>query len=342
MTDEKDTLRDDILSAADEVEDEVEESPAQKTAQETETEVPAERDAEKDPIEQVLTDESGTDPELPDETQVIKDGPKAPVDWPDEVKAAWDELPDGVRQQVAKREQQINETLRETSDIRHDYDDFNRMINPFIPIMQAEGLEPMQAIEGLMKTTAALQLGSPQQKAQRIAGLIQHYGIDIETLDMVLSGQQVTDPGEQKFNELLDQRLAPVNELLTRVQQAENESQNTLQNEAANDLTAFANDANNVFFEQVRYVMADFLDLAASRNQPMTLDEAYRRACLADPDVAPQYTRSYTQNNASTQGMAGKRAAASSISGSAPSSPVDESLSLRETLAQAFGGNDRI
>lgn len=333
MADEADTLREDILAAADEVEkDEVEEPTTAQATEETQEEIP-EPTVEASDGEPIGAD---TPPSPQPEA-----GPKPPVDWPAEVQQAWGDLPEGVRNEVARREAQINETLRETAGIRHDYDTFTEMLQPYIPLMSAEGLQPMQAIEGLMKTTAALQMGSPQQKAQRVAGLIQHYGVDIEMLDQVLAGQPVADPSEDKFNQMLEQRMAPVNELLNRVNQAEQAAHQQTYDEAGQDISSFANDGKHPYFEQVRLVMADFLDMAAQQGVDMSLEDAYNRACLADPQVAPEYTRQYTQDAGSM--LQGKREAASSIHGAGSSgAPVDGEMSLRETIEAQFGGSGRI
>ena len=345
MADQDNSLRDDIMAAAEEVEvedsDEIKETAAPEAAQEATQEVPAETVTDDEPA-----DEPAGEPAIESPPDVVASKP--PVDWAPEVKEQWAKLDPTVQSAIADRERHINETLQHTAEARHSVDTFNQMFQPYIPLMQAEGLsDPMVAINGLLQTTAALSMGSQAQKAQRIAGLIKHYGVDIETLDQVLSGGQVADPSETRLEQLLDQRMGPVNQLIERANQAEAQQRQQTDIEVGNDINAFAADANNVHFEAVRTVMADFMDMAAHNGQVMSLPDAYKRACLADPQIAPLVTQQFAQEaSAGRQGMlAGKRNAASSIAGhpaSGASAELTGDMSLRETIEAQLGGSGRI
>ena len=344
MADQDNSLRDDIMAAADEIEpeevttDEIEEAAAPQAAQETQEEVPEQELAGDEPAGEPSADEPPSDVAAS----------KPPVDWAPEVKEQWSKLDPAVQSAIADRERHINETLQHTAEARHAVESFNQMFQPYIPLMQAEGVsDPMVAINGLLQTTAALSMGSPAQKAQRIAGLIEHYGVDIATLDQVLSGGQAADPSETRLEQLLDQRLAPVNQLIERANQADYQQRAQIDAEVSNDIAAFAADAQNVHFEAVRGVMADFMDMAAHNGQAMSIQDAYKRACLADPRIAPLVTQQFAQEAAQgQQGMlAGKRNAASSITGhpaAGANTGLDAGMSIRETLEAQLGGSDRI
>ena len=343
MADQDNSLRDDIMAAADEVEPEeehheVKEEAAPEAAQEEAQEVPTEESAGDEP--------AADEPAIESPPDVIASKP--PVDWAPEVKEQWAKLDPTVQHAIADRERHINETLQQTAGARHAVDSFNQMFQPYIPLMQAEGVnDPMVAINGLLQTTAALSMGSQAQKAQRIAGLIQHYGIDIETLDQVLSGGQAADPSETRLEQLLDQRMGPVNQLIERANQAEVAQRQQTDQEVGNDINAFAADPKNTHFESVRGVMADFMDMAAHNGQVMSLQDAYQRACLSDPQIAPLVTQQFAQAASDgRQGMlAGKRNAASSITGnpaSGGSAELTGDMSLRETIEAQFGGSGRI
>lgn len=315
------SLRDDILTAADEVEYEVKEGEAEEKAQ----------------------------AEVPEDQTIKATTHKPPVDWAPEVKTKFGKLEPDIQAAIAERERGINETLQQTASIRQEYDSFNQMLSPYLPLMQAEGVSnPVQAIRGLLETTAALQMGNQQQKASRIAQLIKHYNIDIDTLDRALVGEAPANPQQSQFEQMLNQRLAPVDQLLQRVHQNEQRQAQQSQTEAGQTIQQFAADPVNVHFDSVRETMADFLDMASQRGQQMSLQEAYQRACLADPQIAPLVVHQFQQQAArgSRQNIAGKRQAASSIHGRPASASsgngLTEDMSLREAIEAQFAGGDRI
>jgi len=267
-----------------------------------------------------------------------------------EVQAKGNDLPPEVQAAIADRERHFTEVMQQSSDARGAVEQFGTMFQPYIPLMQAEGVsDPLVAVEGLLKTTAVLAIGSPEQKAQKIAGLINHYGVDIQTLDALLAGEPTASPEEAKLQQMLDQRMAPVNQLLSRVQQVEQQSQHQFQQETQQTIEQFAADPKNVHFNQVREVMADFLDMAAQRGVEMTLDQAYDRACMSVPEIAQQILSGQASGIASgnQQQIAGKQTAASSVHGhpgAVGTSDITEDMSLRETLEAAAGlhGKGRI
>ncbi len=344
MAEQETSLREDLEAAAAEVEEnsEVQEQAAPETAQEEKTEVPGEGEPTAEAAEQ--------DPEPAEPAEPAKPAaaPKPPVDWAPEVKAKFADLDPEVQAAIVERERGINEALQQTADIRHQYDNFNQMISPYLPLMQAEGVsDPAVAIKGLLETTAALQMGNPQQKAQRIAGLIQHYAVDIETLDNLLAGNPAADPQMSQFEQMLNQRLAPVDQLLQRANQAQAMQAQQQEMEANQTIEQFAADPKNVHFEAVRTVMADFLDMAGQRGQQMSIQEAYDRACALDPQIAPAVMQERAQQAAQgQQGMlAGKKNAASSIHGrpaSTNTAILSDDMTLRETIAAQLEGSDRI
>ncbi len=339
MADEQESsLRDDIEAAVESVEDgteettthEVQSTAAEETAgQEAtpETEVPG----EGEPI--------AREPGEPAPEPVAAEA-HAPVDWPDEVKAQWDKLDPAVQAAIGSRERHVNEVLQSSAGAREAVESFQGMIQPYIPLMQAEGVtDPLAAVNGLLQTTAALALGSPAQKAQKIANLIAHYGVDIQTLDSVLAGEPA-DPQQTQLESMLNERLAPVNQLMQRVNQMDQQSSQRMEQENTQTIQQFAADPKHVHFEAVRTVMADFMDMAAQHGQDMTLDQAYERACMAVPEVAQQVMSARANGIAASgqQALAGKQAAASSVvgqSGAVGTGGIEEGLSLRETLEQA-------
>ncbi len=245
---------------------------------------------------------------------------KAPVDWNPTTREHWDKLPPEVQQAVHDREVAVNQLFADTAEDRRTANNFNKMCSSYATVFAAEGIQDyMQGVQGLMNITAELQQGGPTQKAQRIVGLINHYGVDIEVLDTLLSGQQPTDQmqNQNQMQQYIQQQMQPVNQLMTEISQNRQNQQYQIENEAYTSIEEFGADPVNNYFEDVRLAMADFLDMAANNNQEMTLIEAYDRACAMNPEIAGLVAgqRAQQQQQQGAKGSARRHAAASSITG---------------------------
>lgn len=327
---EKDTsLREDLEAAINADGDADEENTVEiESAAETETAT------EEIETEAEVSGEAGEEPEHPAalDPEPQPGAVAAPIDWPDEVKAQWDKLDPPVREAIAKRERHVNDMLQQSSEARQAVESFQQMVAPYTPLMQAEGVsDPLVAVNGLLQTTAALAMGSQQQKAQKIAALINHYGVDISTLDSILAGEPAPKGPAS------DPRIDAI---WNRLQQAEQQSQQQTQAETQQTIQQFAADPKNRHFDTVRGVMADLIDVAAANGQSLSIEQAYDRACMAVPEVAEQVIAQRTRGLASAQQqtVAAKRNAASSVHGTragADTAGIEDGLSLRETLEAA-------
>ena len=223
------TLREDMAAAMESLENPDETEVVEET-HDTET-APVQEEA---PQEVPVSEETGPVTAAPARSEVQQEVDrgkvgKPPVDWPIAKKDTWAKLDPDTRQYISDRERHINSTLQETVAARRVADSFLRTAEPYRALMAAEGVnDPIQAFQGLMNVTATLAMGSPQQKAERIAGLCKHYGVDIEMLDAALVGSLPQNPQQSQFEQLLDQRMAPVNQLLAQINQANQNQHNQL------------------------------------------------------------------------------------------------------------------
>ncbi|RLC07579.1 MAG: hypothetical protein DRI24_24655, partial [Deltaproteobacteria bacterium] len=182
--------------------------------------------------------------------------------------------------------------------------------------------------------------GSPEQKAQQIAGFIKTYGVDIGMLDGMLAGA-APSPEQQQNNQMqdmMDQRMAPVNQLLERINQAQTDRNSATNQQAGTDVNAFSEQAE--FINDVRMDMADMMDMAAQRGQNMTLQQAYDKACAINPEIskvmADRVENARIMGN--NQTVQQKMNAASSIHGEqGGTGGGSEDLSLRDMISAGFG-----
>jgi hypothetical protein len=163
--------------------------------------------------------------------------------------------------------------------------------------------------------------------------------VDIEALDNVLSGQGIPhSPSSQPdIDAILEKKLAPFQQYLTQQQQFARTQAERSMAEANRSVSDFSQNAE--FINDVRLDMADLMDMAASRGQNLTLEEAYNKACVMHPEVSKILADRERQKAMMGQDQAAKakRNAAVSITGEqggGGSSP--EATSLRAQISQAW------
>ena len=263
----------------------------------------------------------------------------APQSWGVEEREYWAGLDPKVQAQIDKREKEIGHSLTTTGEARRFHEEFQQTVAPFEHFITAEGASPMQAVGGLLQTAATLQGGSPQQKAQRISELITHYGIDIRTLDSLLAGESPESPENAQLGDMLDQRLAPVNQFMQQQQFAQQQQYQAQQQSVNTELSTFM--GAHEFANDVQREMGDLMEMSGRRGESMSLDQAYERALSMRPDIQEVIQQRIAAGNAQqgNQLVAKKAQAAVSVGQGkagveAPQKPGND---IRSHLLQAWG-----
>lgn len=243
---------------------------------------------------------------------------RAPVNWDATSREHWDSLPDAVKTQVAERERNINMVLQQTAEERKIAKSFTDTMLKYQQPLQSLGFQdPYTAVDTVLNYAVQMRQGSTQDRANAAAKIIKDFGIDIDALDNALvGGGQAPVSGEaQHVEQLLDQRLAPVNQLIQEIQAAKNNQQAQQHQSVQQNVADFMNQQE--FAEDVRMDMADLLDLAAARGEQMTLEQAYDRACRMNPQVSQVLLdrERQAQTQQAKQQIQEKRNAASSVVG---------------------------
>lgn len=256
---------------------------------------------------------------------------RAPVSWTPEAREVWNTLPPQAQAEVTRREREINDALRTTSEARNFYQQAGQLFAPYMHMIQAEGSTPIKAMDNLLRTAAFLRTAPPQQRAMALADLVVQHGVDIGMLDQALnarlSGQQPQQDPMSHLYQQLDQRLAPIQSFVNQLQ---NQQQMTYQQQAqqvGQTIEEFLNDPVNEYARDVAGDMADLLELAANRGQPLSLQEAYKRATLAHPTIAPLVEKRMLEQGAAQRTAAASRARNAAVSvpdSGAPSQSGDD------------------
>jgi hypothetical protein len=249
----------------------------------------------------------------------------APIGWSPEAREGWAGIPEATKKQIVQRERDIEKNMANTGLARQESQVFNQLAGKYQAVMAAEGVNnPFKAVEGMFQTAARLRMGSPQAKAQQIAHMIKNYGVDIETLDSLLVGEAPrANPGQQ-VQQMIDRRMQPVNQMMNQLAGMQQNKVQEQHNGANQQIGEFAKNAE--FINDVRYDMADLMDLATKRGQNLSLQAAYDKACAVHPQIS-----AVLQKRQQQESLVGKRGAALSINGNGHEAPSDTS---KNTLGQ--------
>lgn len=262
-----------------------------------------------------------------------------PAGWKPTAREHWSKIPKQAQEEIVRREKETAQTLRQAAQARQMANDFQTVVNPFLPMIQAQGSNPMQAVKNLMTTAAGLTVGTQEQKARIVREIIQNYGIDIQTLDAVLAGQPVQQqqsPGQQ--NQLAPPAWAqPIFQFMNGVQQTRAQREQQILADAESQTEQFA--AKHEFFEDVREEMADLMEVAARRGVVVTLEQAYEKAVSLNADLKGIVSQRQAAQRASGSNIQRNRNAASSITGAPKNGPAGAPQGgddRRSSLAEAW------
>lgn len=271
-------------------------------------------------------------------------GEKAPASWRPDIREHWGTLPEPVRAEIQRRETEVARTLQETAEARKTAEAVMKTIEPYQAFIKAENSNPLQAIDNLMSTAARLRTGTAPELAQLVAGIVNQFGTGrfgngfIELLDGALAGQTPKqDPQQLAMEQVLNQRLAPVQQMLTQFQQAQIQQQQQAAQAAQTEVQSFIERAE--FGEDVREDMADIIEAAQRRGQNISLQDAYKKACLMNDSVRAVISQRAKARGAqqTTQAAQKARSAAVQVSGSAPMGALrQESTDVRTAIEAAI------
>lgn len=258
---------------------------------------------------------------------------KAPASWTPAEREHWKDVKPEVKAAILRRDAEVNAALQSSAESRQFQRAFTEVLRPFEPMVASEGGNMLAATRQLYQTAAFLRNGPPADKAKMVADMIYQFGIDINMLDQALSAgpqqrqqtqQQVYTP--QQIDTLVDQRINKIGEQRTQA-------------EVSKQLDDFINDPANEFVHDVGPLMASILQSEAQAGRVISLQDAYKRATLAHPEVsqilANRQGTSQTPAQLSAAARRAKNAAASVSDTGAPTrsnSPEQDDGSIRSAL----------
>lgn len=273
---------------------------------------------------------------------------RAPQSWKGESKKVWAELPLHVRQEVLRRERETTKVMQETAQARQQIGGLQEVLAPHMDrINSVYGGNAMTAVTNLLAVERQLFNGSQVSKAQLVANMIKQFGIDLPTLDNILAGQPAPEAVQQQsaIERMLEQRLAPIQQFVQSQQQREQQARQQTEQEAVHTVESMATDPQFPYFNEVRDLMADIIELNSRRGIYIALPEAYNKAVRMNDDTyqaSTVRTSSQAATDAAMQAhQAAQRAkgAAVSVSGNPTGVGTNQGnpSDLRGTILSALG-----
>jgi hypothetical protein len=247
---------------------------------------------------------------------------KPPPSWSPPAREHWGKLPQEVREDVWRREQETSMALRESAEARQFHQTFAKLAAPYESMFRAEGVDALRGAGNLFQAFGVLQQGNPGAKAQLLATIGKTYGIDPQLLTDAWNG--TASPETQAAQHSVDPRIIAQQVRAQVMADIQQERQQTHLTRAAGEVETFGQDKE--FFHDVRGTMAAILDGATQSRQHMTLDQAYRIALQFHPGtssvIQQREARDVARNaQASTERA---RAAASSVRSQPVSAPRNQ------------------
>ena len=258
--------------------------------------------------------------------------PKAPQSWKAVAREEWAKAPPAIREEVLRREAEIQRVMQESADSRQGYQKVKEAIQPFEQMIRAEGGEPIQAIQGLLQTAYALRTAPPQHKAQMIANMVRSFLPGKEGLELL---DAALTPGAHQ-PQVAHQPIPQQPMLDPRVDQMLAQQRAAAQQRAQAQLAEVQGEE---FFEDVREDMADIIEAHRKRGVDIDLRSAYNRAIRVNPDVAKVIEQREAAQRATSNGATQRKAAASSVRSTPAASPVvGGEKDLREIIRAQMEG----
>lgn len=266
-------------------------------------------------------DTSSTDPEAA--APVTRPPPKS---WTRDKHELWAKLPADAQEYYEVRERQFLDGLEQYKGEASYGKAMKDVLNPYKPILAAQGIDEAQAVQYLMNAHYKLTQGTTEQRMAAYHKL----GADLRLTGDAPPQSEVAPEIRQ-----LQEKLSGIESSLTARQQAE---VNQARERAAKEVSDFASDKANPYFDEV----AD--DIVAMIQTGHSLKDAYDKAVWANPvtrqkEIARIQTEAAAKLKvaASKEAEAAKRASSANVRGRetrrAPTEPkgtMDETM--RDTL----------
>lgn len=281
---------------------------------------------------------------------------KAPSSWKPQAREKWGALPAEVQQEVARVDGEVRQVMQRAAGNQRVVEAVQRTLQPFEQMIRAEGHQPLQAVESLLRQAHLMRFGPPAAKMQFVEGLIernqipvdapflakliQRHRVPIEALADALEGKTSTGGQAQAGAPSFDPN-ALVQQVLSAVDQRDQERE---RHRAEQDFARMRDDGDaflskQEFGEDVRGLMADLLEMRARQGTPLSLEDAYNQAVQYHPEVSQTLKQRADAEAAKAKAASTQRARSAAVSvrsQPAGAAPAPKAKGLRGMLEKVW------
>lgn len=252
-----------------------------------------------------------------------------PPGWSVQSKAAYAALPEPIKADIAKREQEVSQGFAKLAEYKtlDGYVDMARRQGTTLP----EALERYVAAENLLE----------QEPINGILWLCQRFNVHparlLEAIGGPAGGPQ--PPSQSPLDPIFGQ-LQVMN---GRMEQIEAERDQYLDQQVLSRIDQFRADPANLYFENVRHDMGRRIKFADLNGEDLSLEQAYNDACWSHPQIRPLLIN---QQVAAARQDAGRRSQSdrNAARGLPPGSPIaggtlarnEPAATLRDEILRSF------
>lgn len=305
----------------------------------------AEPTAVEAPPSQQTADKTGQEPsslapdQSPDNSQQVQDI-GAPKTWSKEALQDWATLPPRAQQEILKREEDFLKGITMYKDRAEIGDQYEQVISPYKPILQAENIDPVQMFQSFVANHYILSRGTEAQKLELAANMIAGYHIPVDKL-LDFIGDRVIEPADPRVSAL----EAEIRELKNANQSRQQQDQAAIQERLSKEIEAFAQDSAHPYFSELVDDISKLFEIGQATN----LQEAYDKAVYLNPTTRQKEIDRLTalkSNSVSAEEQARRDKIAKSTAadlsldpksknGTVPIGSIDDTLA--ETMARIQG-----
>jgi len=257
----------DIAKASAEIAESLNLSPAPEEPEVPQEEKPAPAEEAAPPAAPVVPEAKPAETPAPE-----ADATPAPHTWRRDAKEAWAQVPPVVREEIVKREKDIQSYVEQVKPQVALATTFEKIVSPYLEMFSKANINVFQNYEATLQVQKVLAFGSPQEKMTLIAELAKNAGLQLD-------GTQLSAPPEagQAYVAQLEARLAKLEGGFTQVHSTVQEAR--LQ-ELETGIMAFLQDTEA---HPYGVELADDITRIIEKGLATNLEEAYQLAVQANP-----------------------------------------------------------
>lgn len=263
---------------------------------------------------------------------------KPPSSWKPVAREKWDAVPPEVQEEAIRRDREISMALQDASEARQFHQKWREVASPYEHMFRGQGADSVQAAQYLFQQYASLTTAPPQARAQTLATWINQFlpgqeGIELLSNVLANAPQQAAQPQQAAY------RDPRVDEIYQTINNARQYQAKMLEQQAAQAVSEVEQEE---FFDDVRPIMADLIEVAGRNGLTLSPKDAYDRAVNLHPETKKVLDQRRAAQSANASTARSAQAAVSVRSNPASGDGVSSTgASMRDDIAAAWNASRR-